>query len=243
VVCDDAFPIRDGPFSCDFVRRRSPCFQDYESEACAFFLDDATNPCLRRPAGPSCYRYLNEPPEAGCEYPPDDGVTLTPRCSAWVAAFTELCQTRPDICPGPYGGSEEFLTAKARSGQDPGRGDELFIPVADSDGDTGSATGSKTEGERPVALASTGLDLAVVVWTGLVLLGAGLLLHTALRAVASVSSAAPPVSTQAAVPHLSAPGNRGRVVWTGLALLACAVLIRPLLSPAARPGDRTRASR
>ena len=241
VSCSKANPIKDGAFSCAFAKRRSPCYQDYASPACALYLDDTANPCLRRPNGPSCYLYLSVVP-AGCDYPPDDDETLTPECSAWVWALTDLCQTSPESCPGPYGGSQEILTVTALVESEESD-DELPIDVADSEGDPESAADSEPGRDRPVALASTGLDLLVIGWIGLGLLAAGVLTHAALRASAPEPRTAPTLPTTSAAPLRPLRIGTGAMIWTSVGLVAFGVLIRLLFGSSALRAGRSRAAR
>ena len=235
VACSEDNPITDGAFSCDFAKRYSPCYQDFESEACVLFRDDSSNPCLRRPDGPACLKHLGTPPE-GCTYPPPENATLTPECSAYVAALIDQCQTRPSSCPGPFGGSQEQLTLvkasddeRQNGGETGGRNgtEELPLELAESGAGAELAGGSSADSTPAptVSMPSTGLDLAAIVWSGLALLGAGLLIRAGLSGPTPASRPEPAVMRAAApVPPVS-PGSRP-VVWTGLTLLASGVLIR-----------------
>jgi hypothetical protein len=181
VYCSRDWPLTDGPFSCTFAKRYSPCYLDYDSEACVLFRDDAVNPCLRRPDGPSCLRYLANPPYADC-YPPAEGATPTAACAAYIAAFIDQCQTSPETCPGPYGGSQESLTVDTALRNGDGR-DELPIDVPESLLETRPAADFRPAGNSTarVTLASTGLEIAWIAFTGLTLLSGGLTLRALVR--------------------------------------------------------------
>jgi hypothetical protein len=189
VACRPDNPIDDGAFSCRFAKRYSPCYQDYESEACVLFRDAAANPCLRLPGGPSCFRFMSNTPE-GCSYPPRGRPALTPVCAVYVAVLTDLCQTSPEVCPGPFGGSQEALTVE--SALDGDRDDELPIETAAPELEVRPAvdvTPTRTLVVRS-ELASTGLELGLVAFAGVALLLGGLGLRGIARPVTSHPSTA-----------------------------------------------------